>query len=340
MNLLPFLSKALILILFTTHAFAEERWDATVVDLIIKAHDQNETVDGRIDFLTEQFVASANPYVAEPLGEGSDAIYSQKPLYRLDAFDCTTFVETILALATTPLNTDPTVILKNFQNKINAIRYKNGEISFYTRNHFPEADWIPNNIAAGHVEDVSNEIALRFGHSQTLPALINKKAWYGHLTIDRICIQGDDTGQYPNCSASLEVREHRLDLLQTSGATTAHNSFVSLPYLPLWQIFAPGSDTKAQLQAIPNGSILQFVRPRYDLREWIGTLMHVSHQGIIIHKNDQVLLRHASTTTKQVTEEPLEAYLKKYWLSETCNRAWDEEPRNCLQGINILKPKD
>ena len=178
-----------------------------------------------------------------------------------------------------------------------------------------------------------------FGETHTLPALINKQAWYSYLSIDRICVAGDDDSQYPNCSAIDEVREHRLALLKQSGTTHANNTVASLPYLPLWQIFAPNSDPQAQLKAIPSGAILQFVRPRYDLIEWIGTLMHVSHQGIVIHKNNQVMLRHASTSTDSVIEEPLEDYLAKYWLSETCNRAWDEEPKNCLRGVNILMPK-
>ncbi len=196
-----------------------------------------------------------------------------------------------------------------------------------------------NNIAAGHVEDISNEVALRFGETQTLPALINKKAWYGYLTIDRICIQGDDDTQYPNCSADLELKEQRLDWLKKSGETTTENLVASLPYLPLWEIYAPGSDMNKQLKAIPSGSIIQIVRPRYDLKEWIGTMMHVSHQGIVVHdKNGQVLLRHASTSTNKIIEEPLVTYLDRYWLSTTCNRGWDEEAKNCIRGINILQP--
>lgn len=326
-------------LLATLNVHADDRWDEAVVELISAAHQQADTITGRIDYLSNAFVATQNPYVAEPLGEGSDAFYSQKPLYRLDVFDCTTFVETILALAATPMHNNEKMILRDFQHNINAIRYKEAQVSFYTRNHFPSADWIPNNIAAGFVEDISNEVALRFGSTHTLPAMINKKAWYEHLTIDRICIAGDDDTQYPNCSADDDIRENRLAILKQSGQNYATNVFASIPYLPLWQIFAPGSDTDAQLQAIPTGAILQFVRPRYDLIEWIGTLMHVSHQGIVIHRDDEVLLRHASTTTDQVTEERLADYLEKYWLSETCNRAWEEEPRNCLRGVNILMPK-
>ncbi len=328
------------LCLLLPHAlFAEDRWDEDVVELIIKAHAYSDSVTGRIEYLTREFVETKNPYVAEPLGEGSNADYNQKPLYRLDVFDCTTFVETMLAMATTSLDPSRKIMLKDFQNNINAIRYNDGFVSFYTRNHFPSADWIPNNITAGFVEDISNEVALRFGETETLPAYIDKKAWYEYLTIDRICIAGEDDSQYPNCSASNDIREESLATLKQTGHEHANNTFASIPYLPLWEIFAPDSNTAEQLQEIPSGAILQFVRPRYDLVEWIGTLMHVSHQGIVVHKGGQVLLRHASTTTDTVTEEPLKDYLEKYWLSETCNRAWDEEYKNCLRGINILMPR-
>jgi hypothetical protein len=318
---------------------ADDRWDDAIIELIIKAHAYSDTTTGRIEYLTREFVATENSYVAEPLGEGQDSYFSQKPLYRLDVFDCTTFVETMLAMAVTPLNAQRKIILQDFQNNINAIRYKQGIVSFYTRNHFPSADWIPNNIAAGFVEDISNEVAQRFGETQTLPAYINKQSWYEHLTIDRICIAGEDDSQYPNCSASEDIREQRLVILKQTGHEQANNTFSSIPYLPLWEIFAPRSDTEQQLREIPSGAILQFVRPRYDLVEWIGTRMHVSHQGIVVHKANQVMLRHASTTTDKVTEEPLKEYLEKYWLSESCNRAWDDEYRNCMRGINILLPR-
>lgn len=69
------------------------------------------------------------PYVADPLGEMRAP--DTDPLIRTDAFDCTTFVETVLA------NGDV--------EKLNKIRYKNGEIDFVNRNHFIETDWIQNN---------------------------------------------------------------------------------------------------------------------------------------------------------------------------------------------------
>lgn len=331
------ITTILLLITFVT-ANADARWDDDIVGLIKQSHQYSDHTSKRIDFLTKHFVNQANPYVGEPLGEGELGRFSQRPLYRLDVFDCTTFVETILAMALTPAGSDSDM-LAIFQQHMNNIRYKNGEVDFHARNHFPSADWVPNNIAAGYVEDVSQKVALQWGKTETLPALIDKKAWYGYLNLDRICLAGDDASQYPNCSASGEQHANQLALLQLEGASQAQNVVATIPYLPLWELFGKFSDMKGQLDELPNGSIIQIVRPRYDLREWIGTRMHVSHQGIVIQQPGKpAMLRHASTTAKQVVEEPLEDYLYKYWRSEKCNQPWDEGARNCIRGVNVLVP--
>ncbi|MBQ2017786.1 MAG: DUF1460 domain-containing protein [Alphaproteobacteria bacterium] len=95
------------------------------------------------------------PYVESPLGEASAP--DSDPLIRFDAFDCTTFVETVLA------NGD--------QGQLNQIRYKNGEIGFLNRNHFIESDWLLNN--SERVENVSRYYA----NTAIRNVIIDKKAW-------------------------------------------------------------------------------------------------------------------------------------------------------------------
>ena len=68
-------------------------------------------------------------YISSPLGEGVTP--DDDPLIRYDAFDCTTFVETVLA--------DSDV------EKLTKIRYKDGKADFIKRNHFIETDWLKNN---------------------------------------------------------------------------------------------------------------------------------------------------------------------------------------------------
>ena len=75
----------------------------------------------------QQFIGA--PYINSPLGE--EVAPDTDPLIRFDAFDCTTFVETVLA------NGDV--------DKLNRIRYQDGNIGFLNRNHFIESDWLQNN---------------------------------------------------------------------------------------------------------------------------------------------------------------------------------------------------
>ena len=95
-------------------------------------------------------------YVADPLGEGRAP--DTDPLIRFDAFDCTTFVETVLA--------DGDV------QKLNKIRYADGVPDFVRRNHFIETDWLSNN--SDIVKNVSNQYAPTATHTVT----IDKKNWF------------------------------------------------------------------------------------------------------------------------------------------------------------------
>jgi len=81
------------------------------------------------------------PYISNPLSEGEPS-----PRIRFDGFDCMTYVETILSLA---ISEKSGLVLPN----LDKIRYKNGEVSFHTRNHFVCADWLENNSWLVNVAD-------------------------------------------------------------------------------------------------------------------------------------------------------------------------------------------
>ena len=94
-------------------------------------------------------------YLNDPLGE--EKLPDKDPLIRFDAFDCTTFVETVLAGGDV--------------NKLTDIRYKNGEVDFLNRNHFIETDWLQNN--SDLVENVSNA----YGKVSVRTVTIDKQNW-------------------------------------------------------------------------------------------------------------------------------------------------------------------
>lgn len=95
-------------------------------------------------------------YQASPLGEGYG--YDPDPLIRDDAFDCMTFVETSLAGG----NVD----------KLNKIRYVDGQPDFMKRNHFAECDWLENNA------DLLENVSSQYGVTATRIVTIDKKSWF------------------------------------------------------------------------------------------------------------------------------------------------------------------
>ena len=54
-------------------------------------------MSARMDIISAKFIGKK--YRLGALGEGIDAHYDQRPQYRADAFDCDTYVTTVLALA-------------------------------------------------------------------------------------------------------------------------------------------------------------------------------------------------------------------------------------------------
>lgn len=94
-------------------------------------------------------------YVNSPLGEG--AAPDADPLIRFDAFDCTTFVETVMA--------------DGQLAQLNKIRYADGAVGFLNRNHFIESDWLTNNV------DLVENVSAEFGETKIRTVTIDKKSW-------------------------------------------------------------------------------------------------------------------------------------------------------------------
>ena len=129
----------------------------------------------RLDIISAQFVDKV--YILGALGEGSNARFDQKPRYRTDAFDCDTYVTTVLALALADN-------VEGFKQCMSKVRYKDGEVKFITRNHFMSLDWNPNNQRQGFIKDITESIKNKNNQSvaKIASALIDKPSWYQHFT--------------------------------------------------------------------------------------------------------------------------------------------------------------
>lgn len=94
-------------------------------------------------------------YLSNPLGENAPP--DSDPIFRTDAFDCTTFVETAMA------NGDVDVLTQ--------IRYKDGKIDFLNRNHFIESDWLQNN------SDIVENVSAQYAPVSQRAVIIDKQNW-------------------------------------------------------------------------------------------------------------------------------------------------------------------
>ena len=132
------------------------------------------SVAARLVDVTQPFLDA--PYVLSPLGEGSGV--DPDPRLRFDAFDCTTFVETAMALALGKDLDDARLVLDH-------LRYQNGVVEFSARRHFPEAEWIPQLTTLGIIVDVTRAVggAAVKAETKKLDATVWKKTRHKGLPI-------------------------------------------------------------------------------------------------------------------------------------------------------------
>ena len=134
-----------------------------------------------LEKITRGLVAA--PYVLSPLGEGHAP--DPDPRFRLDAFDCTTFVETAMAMASCDGLTD-------IQATLDHIRY-DGAPTFENRRHLMTSQWIPGLVAAGYLEDVTESV----GGSKTkwIKLKLSPKRWKRRRIARSLKLQKEDVPQ-------------------------------------------------------------------------------------------------------------------------------------------------
>lgn len=120
--------------------------EQTVARAVAEARGQD--LPTRLRLVTEPFLGA--PYRLSALGEGAGV--DPDPTLRFDAFDCTTFVETAMALA---LADD----LAQARRILDVVRYRDGKVDYLARRHFPEAEWIPELVRLGFLEDITRAVA-------------------------------------------------------------------------------------------------------------------------------------------------------------------------------------
>lgn len=108
--------------------------------------DWRDTTDftARLTRISAQFIN--RPYLENPLGGGP---HDQEVLrLSLAGFDCVTYMETALAFAAART-------VQDFIAAVRQMRYANGEVDWYHRNHYM-FDWARNNEACGALQNITD----------------------------------------------------------------------------------------------------------------------------------------------------------------------------------------
>lgn len=204
------------------------------------------------------------PYVAGTL----DGNTSEELIVRTDALDCTTFVETVLALCIADKRGERS--FDAFKKALIQIRYRDGILNGYASRLHYFSDWICNNEQMGFVKECTSETT----------CAQSQKLW-----LDFMSTHSDS--YLPMKQDPSLVKEIALLEKEWQGVQVA---YISKDKLNLFS-----EDLK-----IKNGDILAITTKIKGL--------DVVHVGFAFWKGEKLHLLHASSIAKKVIEDPQSLY--------------------------------
>ncbi|GHV37346.1 hypothetical protein FACS1894187_13830 [Synergistales bacterium] len=193
-------------------------------------------------------------YVANPLAKAAS-----------NGFDCTTYVETVL----TEGYADPDIAL-------NLIRYRDGEVGFFTRNHFMENMWIPNAVKHGFISPIA------FADTDKSSIYVDATQWY----LD-----------------NPEIAEPDKDAAYCRQARKQGWFRASVYYVPVSRI------NDILLADLSDGTVVFFLRTVVKPPRWLrnDNAVMITHMGLLFGGSR---LYHASSARREVAVEDFLGYLK------------------------------
>ena len=186
------LALALLLAAAPVLQMSEQQLDRAIADAHLVP-----AIGERVERLSALFVGV--PYGDYPLGEGSGV--EPQARWRVDKVDCQTFVETVLAMANAKS-------LDRARTILDDIRYAGDppKVSFATRNHFTEAQWLPANTAKGYLREETRTVEPR-ADSTTLS--LRRKQWEKVPGLRRLSSAKVPQGEFPIRYLTLDQAKKR-----------------------------------------------------------------------------------------------------------------------------------
>ena len=205
------------------------------------------------------------PYVAGTL-DGND---EEQLVVHLDQLDCTTFVETVLAL-TIAHNQSEGNAFTNFKNALTFVRYRDGKLDGYASRLHYFSDWIKDNEHKGILREVTSESSLAEKKELWLDFMSTHSSSYLPMTKDTSLVQ------------QIAIQEKAWQGVMVS-------------YLPKDKLNLSSAELK-----IKNGDILAITTNIKGL--------DVVHVGFAFWRGEKLHMLHASSVANKVIEDPLSLY--------------------------------
>ena len=204
------------------------------------------------------------PYVAGTL----DGNEEEQLVVHVDQLDCTTFVETVLALCIADKRDARS--FDGFKKALTDVRYRDGHLDGYASRLHYFSDWIRNNEQMGFVKECTTETSC--AQPQEL--------WLNFMTthVD-----------------SYQPMKKNPALVEVMAAQEKHWQGTIVSYIPKEKLNLPPEELK-----IKDGDILAMVTNIKGL--------DIVHVGFAFWKDNHLHLLHASSSAKKVIEDPKTQY--------------------------------
>lgn len=183
--------------------FHDEANDTIKLNAILadaKAHAGNAKPEARIAYIGKQFLGT--PYVAGTLDKGDDEAVT----VNLDELDCTTYVETVLALAYTI--GEGRTSWRDFVYNLERIRYRGGEMNGYPSRLHYVSEWVIDNVHRGIFKEATGSLPYNQPAVKTIDFMSENRDKYAALK---------DSANYAGIkNMELGYRNHRFPYIKSN----------------------------------------------------------------------------------------------------------------------------
>ena len=234
----------------------------------------------------ERFAYSflGRPYAIGACGEGPGSLFDEKPLIRVDVFDCLTYINCVLSMSYAQTPGDIT-------QQIIGVNYLSPNIDYRYRCHFMLTDWIPANTQRGRIKSLDASLGLT---PEQAVATIDGQAWFAAHSEKKLYLLEEKTP---------DIIADRLRLLHDFALTLSSCS-AALSYFSTSCLL---DQYKQLIEELPRVTLAFIANPDEISEKHYSSISHV---GLVFKKEGKLFFMHAAEN-KCVEEECFFNYISR-----------------------------